>query len=259
MENKNIFGMIFLTLIILVFTVGGYFFMNYMTKNVKPEEKNKELIKEIRDLRSDKTKDYIYYENGEEILEEEEITRDEAVLNFTTLTSLNTTLREEEKKIYQNIKYVKDVDLPLTDSEGKEITYKENDEGIYSLQYRNYENLKFGDFVSLVVVDFDYDILNGSVPYAVKSYVININEGKVLSEEELLNKYSLTMDNVKDKIRDRLKDTQVLGEDDNVVIDIEGTISDLKYTLYINKQGKLAASFIVKSPQINYNDVVVLN
>ena len=66
MEQKNVLGLISLIIIILFFVIGGYFFMNYMLKNTKPEEK-KELIEEIKDYRIDKTKDYIYYENGEDL------------------------------------------------------------------------------------------------------------------------------------------------------------------------------------------------
>lgn len=251
MESKNVWGMIFLTIIILSFVVGGYFAMDYFTQ-VKEDVKTDKPKEETVDLRIDKTKDYIYYENGEEILEEEEITRDEAVLNFTTLKDINDNLRKEEKEIYQDIKYIKDLELE------EDLVYQDNEEGIYSLKYRNYENYKFNDYVSLISVDYDYDVVNGSVPYALKSYVVDINTGNILSEEELLNKYNLSKSIIEEKIKDRLNDTQVLSEEENV-IDINGTIDNLKYTLYINKLGKLTVSFIVKSNKINYNDVVVLN
>ena len=185
MEQKNVLGLISLIIIILFFVIGGYFFMNYMLKNTKPEEK-KELIEEIKDYRIDKTKDYIYYENGEEILEEEEIHRDEAILNFKTLTELNETLKEEVENIYGNVKYTKDMDLPSTDSSGNKIVYNENTKGIYSLQYRNYENVKFSNYVSLVAVDFDYDIVKGSIPFNIKSYIVDINTGQLVNEDELL-------------------------------------------------------------------------
>ncbi len=259
-EGKNILGLIGLIIIILTFTVGGYFLMNYMTKETEVKNNNKNNNENnIVDLRIDKTKDYIYYENGEEIIEEEEIHQDEAILNFTTLTSLNDTLRDEEKKLYQDIKYVKDMDLPVKDEDGNDIMYNENEKGIYSVKYRDYNNYKYNDYVSLTVVDYDYDIKNGSCPFALKSYVIDINKGTIISEDELLTKYNISKETIKDKIKERLNNTQVLDESQIGILDIDGTLNDLKYTLYINKTGRLTVSFIVKSKQINYNDIVVLN
>ena len=163
--------------------------MNYMTKETEVKNNNKNNNENnIVDLRIDKTKDYIYYENGEEIIEEEEIHQDEAILNFTTLTSLNDTLRDEEKKLYQDIKYVKDMDLPVKDEDGNDIMYNENEKGIYSVKYRDYNNYKYNDYVSLTVVDYDYDIKNGSCPFALKSYVIDINKGTIISEDEFIEK-----------------------------------------------------------------------
>ena len=63
----------------------------------------------------------------------------------------------------------------------------------------------------------------------------------------------------------RLNDTQVL-DGDTQVIDIEGTISDIKNSEYgtvkslsISKTGNLVINFIVKSNRINYNDSIELN
>ena len=132
MENgRNTFGIIAFFVILLTFVVGGYFAMNYFT-NYQPKKEEKKMEEKV-DLRVDKTKDYIYYENGEEIIASEEIHRDEAVFNFDTLSDINKALKKETDEIYASIKYTKDMELPTTDSEGNQISYLSNDKGIYIL------------------------------------------------------------------------------------------------------------------------------
>lgn len=257
MDNgKNIVGVILLTIIILLFIFGGYYLMN----QVLNEDKNtNEETMEFNDLKIDSNKDYIYYEDGIHVLHSEEIHKENVVINFTTMNDLNNTLKNEVNDMYNKIEYVKDKDLPTLDSDGNTIEYNTNDEGIYSIYYREYEDNKFGDYVSLLVKDFYYDIIDGTKPVALKSYIIDINEGRLYREDELLNKFGISWDTIKEKIRTRLTNTQVLVEDQEV-IDIEGTINNLEsYALYINKVGKMAIYFVVKSNQNNYNDSVEIN
>ena len=257
MDNgKNVLGVILLIIIILTFVVGGYFLMDYV---LHEEKESKNESKEIVDLKIDNTKDYIYYEDGTHVLHSEEIHKENVIINFTTMNDLNDTLKNEVNDLYNKVEYIKDKDLPTADSEGNAIAYNTNDEGIYSIYYREYEDNKFGDYVSLLVKDFYYDIINGTKPVALKSYVIDLNDGKLYTEEELLNKFGVSWDSIKEKIRSRLTNTQVLVEDQEV-IDIEGTINNLEaYALHINKVGKLSITFIVKSNQNNYNDSVEIN
>ena len=68
MDNtKNKIGVIFLIIVLLLFIVGGYFFMEYM---LKTPDKTKSVRKdqEITDIRINKKKDYIYFENTTEII-----------------------------------------------------------------------------------------------------------------------------------------------------------------------------------------------
>lgn len=74
MDNtKNVVGLIFFIIILLLFAVGGYFFMNYMLDDFSKESNDDNGITELREIRIDATKDYIYYENNEDILPEEHI------------------------------------------------------------------------------------------------------------------------------------------------------------------------------------------
>lgn len=258
MDNgKNTFGIIAFIGIILLFVVGGYFAMHYFTTH-KNESKNTKKEEQI-DLRVDKTKDYLYYASTEEIISSEEMHKTEVVFNFASLESLNKTLKEETEALFNTVKYEKDVELPTTDNEGKEIIYHKNSEGIYSINSRDYEDAKYGDYVSLVVMDYAYDIVKEYTTLAVKAYVVDINTGKIINDEELMKKYDITIDTIKAKVKERLTNLQTLGEE-QVIIDIEGTINDITTkALSINKNGKLTLTFIVKSNQNTYNDSIELN
>ena len=113
--------------------------------------------------------------------------------------------------------------------------------------------------------DYDYNCVSSSTPTNIKSYVVDIKDKKVLTNEELLTKYNISEENIIEQIKKRLEDTQILDEDVQV-IDIDGTINDLKNGTYgtnkalnISKNGKLMINFIVKSNKINYNDNIELN
>ena len=77
-------GMAILIIIILVFAIGGYFFMNYMTNEDKTLVKTKN--NDILDLRMDKNKDFIYYENSEEL--SHELIIEDAVINISGLLKM---------------------------------------------------------------------------------------------------------------------------------------------------------------------------
>ena len=59
----------FFVILLLIFIVGGYFFTVYMTKEKPHTEEKKDFVEEIKDYRIDKSKDYIYYINGNKVIE----------------------------------------------------------------------------------------------------------------------------------------------------------------------------------------------
>lgn len=247
-NNRNVGGVVFLGIIILIFVIGGYFLMNYMTK----DNNDKEKMEEINDLRINTSKDYIYFENTEEI--EDEIYKEDIVLNFIGLEDLNSNLHNELEELSKNQVLYTDQEVP---------------EGIicslYSFSYREYVKTEYKDLVSVVIHDYDYTCGTSAVPKKTKSYVIDITTGKILSDEEILSKFEISEDLINSSVKKRLDDTQVLDEEEQV-IDIEGTLENLKNTEYgeekalsISKNGKLVINFLVKSNKINYNDSIELN
>ena len=259
MDNtKNTVGLIIFIIIILLFTVGGYFFMRYMLDDFEKKSSDKDVITEIKEIRIDDTKDYIYYENTSDILHEEHIEKQDVIINIKGFENINEQLANELAS-YDDEQVTLD---EVTLSDGTTCT---NESNLYSFPYREYEDTVFNDYISLVINDFTYNCVNGSRIENIKGYVIDKNTGEVISPEELLTRFEITEDDIIEKVRKRLNDTQVL-DGDTQVIDIEGTISDLRNgeysivkSLSISKTGDLVINFIVKSNRINYNDSIELN
>ena len=251
-KTRNIVNATALVIILLVFIVGGYFVTKHLTRPVQEQEKIVSQEETINDIRVDKTKDYIYYENEEETIESLDIITRDAYFNFESLAELNSVLKQENDSIRSTIKYEKDVESIPDNAE-------KNEEGIYSLEYREYADYNYGKYLSLVVSDYYYDITSDVVAKDVKSYVVDKETGQRISPDTLLAENNLDMDKVKEMIKKRLNDTQTIS-DEKSTINVDETLNNLgQYALYINKNGKLAISFIVKSSNYNYNDSIDLN
>ena len=259
MDNtKNIVGLIFFIIIILLFSIGGYFFMNYMLDDFSKESNDDNGITELREIRIDATKDYIYYENSEDILPEEHIEKQDVIINIKGFENINEELASE-------LASYEDEKVSLDDVTLEEGTTCSNEANLYSFPYREYEDTTFGDYISLVINDFTYNCTSGNRIENIKSYVIDKNTGDLYTSEELLEKFDISEEDILTQVRDRLNDTQVLNEGSEV-IDIEGPINAIETgeygtvkSLSISKTGELVINFIVKSNVINYNDSIELN
>lgn len=251
-KTKNVINAIILVVILLIFIIGGYILTKKMIKQPDVNENIQVPEETYQDIRLDKTKDYIYYENEEETIESLDIITRDAYFNFESLAELNSVLKQENDSIRSTVKYEKDVESIPDNAE-------KNEEGIYSLEYREYADYNFGKYLSLVVSDYYYDITSDVVAKGVKSYVVDKETGQRISPDTLLADNNLDMDKVKEMIKKRLNDTQTIS-DEKSTINVDETLNNLgQYALYINKNGKLAISFIVKSSNYNYNDSIDLN
>lgn len=256
MDNtKNVIGLTIFIIILLLFSIGGYFFMNYMLDDFSKRDDKDSGITELKEIRIDPKKDYIYYENTVDILHEEHITSQDVVINIKGFENINNTLRSE-----------------LASMNTKKVSIDENtaavcsnEANLYSFPYREYTDTIFANYISLVINDFTYNCETGNRIDNIKGYVIDKSSGDIITEEELLQEFNITEDAIIEQIRKRLEDTQVL-DGDTQVIDIDGTINDIRNGQYgevkslsISKTGDLVINFIVKSNKINYNDSIELN
>ncbi len=245
-ENfKNKFGFIIFILIVLFLAIGGYFFKDYVLN-----EDNKKIDDTKEEIRIDKNKDYLYFKDENMISEEAEIDFKNVVINLKTQETLNDTLEKENRIYKNNIKYISKMNLPTDEV----INY--NNDDLYSLTFRNYETYDYDDYVSLVIKDYNYTCFDSVTFNDTKSYVFNKINGELLDIDELLDIYDLTMDDVKNKVREYLNSKQAI-DNDVEVIKIDDTINNLENNLfYINDYGKLCISYLVKTTQVDYNETM---
>ena len=110
MDNtKNKIGVIFLIIVLLLFIVGGYFFMEYMLK-APDKTKSTKKDQEITDIRINKKKDYIYFENTTEIIND--IFKQDVIFNIKGLENYNNTLHNELEELSKNEVKVTNEEIP---------------------------------------------------------------------------------------------------------------------------------------------------
>ena len=226
--------------------------MKYLSKDTpRIDNTNNDSKQDITDYRIDKEKDYVYYDNIKVVLSELEVDYRDIYINLPIASSINKTLNEEEEKLITTVKYIKDVDFDKTSE------YEENEEGVYSLTYREYEEYDYEEYISILVKDINYDVVNLNENVDVKAYIFDKKNNTIITENNLLEKYNVSLDTLKDKIKTKLNAEQQTV-DGVALINVNETTSNLKYAIYINKIGKLEIGFIVNSTKQNYYDNITI-
>ena len=247
-KNKLGFWMFFV--IVLFLAIGGYFFTDYIL-NVKEEVSKNNKKEEKINYKIDEEKNYIYFQNEKSIIDEDdvEVYYKDVIINIKGQENITEILENENKKYQGNIKYLSDMELLSEDI----ITYNYNN--IYALTFREYKVYEYNDYVSLVIDNHNYSCFDLNSFASTKSYVFDISEGKLLTNEDVLNLYDVNMNHIINKIKEKLtNDQQVVDEVE--LIKIDETINDLNYSLYINEYGRLYISFLVKTTQVDYNEIM---
>ncbi len=255
-RKGKFYGLMFLFFLIFL-VVGGFFLTKSLTSEKEPNnditEPHKNEKEDPEKLKLDKEEDFIYFVNSEVYSEELDMVYQDIIMNINSEEARNiaTTLNEEMRNLKSSIKLISDQDLDEENTE--KIVYRIKD--IYEAKYRSYTRYFSDKYVSLVLNDYDFDCFTGSSYIGSKAYVIDVTTGNILTNKELLSTFKLTIDEIKLKIQEKLKD-----EED---IDITATLTNLddedNYALYINKSGQITISYIVKTTNSGYNDVIVLN
>lgn len=249
-ENlKNKLGVWAFVIIIMILAIGGYFFTNYILQEPTEKETNQ---KEKVNYKIDKDKDYIYFTNEEVISEGAEIYYKDVVINLSTQTVLTEALEKENKIYKNNIKYITETNLMSNEL----INY--NNDNLYALTFREYKIYEFDNYVSLIINDYNYSCFDLITFNKSKSYVFNTETGELLTEDDILKIYNTNIELIKEKIKTNLLEKQSVV--DNVeVINIDETITNLSYGLYINEYGILYVSYLVKTTQVDYNEIMEVN
>lgn len=248
MENnlRSKLGFIMFFLIVISLLIGGYIYMRY---TINEKNINKDNQEEITDYRIDKNKEYIYYTNEDTLSSEGEFYYKDVIINLECANVINETLEKDNKIYKENIKYISEQENLISDT----INY--NNDNIYSMTFRDYKNYEYDKYISLVINEYNYSCFDNVTYKKSITYTFNKNENKLLSEDELLNMYDMNMDIIKEKVRVYLdsKQSKIDGVD---VIKIDDTINELEYSLYIDEFGKLCVSFLVKTTEVDYNEIM---
>lgn len=246
-ENfKNKLGITIFILLILSLAIGGFFFTNYILKTDTSNTKKEE---EKTSFKIDNKKEYIYFINKEVISEGAEIYYQDLVVNLTTQTTLNEALKKENEIYKNNIKYISDMNLMSNEL----VNY--NNDNLYALTFREYKTYEYDKYISLVINDYNYSCFDLITYNKSKGYIFDVETGMALEEKDIFYKYNTNLDKIKEQIRNELLTKQSVV-DEVEVIKIEDTINDLNYALYINEYGHLFISYLVKTTQVDYNEIM---
>lgn len=246
--NKNKLGFTFFLILLAIIIVGGFFLTKYMTSHKLVSNYNDVVVieEEKVDNRIDNTKEYIYL--TDETLLISGITT--SVVNINLPSGVN--IQNDINKSYDNnIVYLKDVEL----EEDAEVLFT-NDEEIYSLSYVEYSIIEIGDYATLIVQEYDYNIISLATAVNVDVYMFDKVLDEVVDEDEILKSFNTTISDVKEKIKVKLTALNVY-DDTNL---IEETINNFSnYGIYVNRVGELEITYVVKSTNGDYYDKLVIS
>ena len=251
-RRKNFIGSILFLGFILFLIVGGFFLTNYLTSDT---EKEKIVQNEVNQLKIDSKKELVYFKNEVAVSEDPDITYKDSNINLKEADTVNELLQKKMESIRSSVKKISESEVDRS----REILNPESD--IFYALERNYITYESSKYLSVVITDSEYNCYTGSDIKTQYSYTFNLNNGKQMSNQTLLGYKSLTIDDVKEKIRVKLSEDQIdFGEENTIYIDeTVNAITMDDATIYVNRAGKLCISFIVKTSQESYNDTIELN
>ncbi len=246
---KNKAAFIMFVVILLIFIVGGYFGMNYFINMEDSENDIEQNIVESVDYRIDKTKDYIYLTDTDIIVSGMNITFAKININLSSAKDLEERINNEVNSFSSTVVKSDTVEIP------EETVTFPNPEGVYSVSYKDYEIIEFDSYITLIDKNFDYNIINYSTATGLEVNIFDKNTGNLVNESEILNLKGNTLENVKEAVKSKLNTLNI----DGAGINIDETINNFDYGVYLNKIGDLEVIYLVKSTNQNYYDTLVIN
>lgn len=251
MDLKNKIGFTFFILVLLLFIFGGYFTTVYvLNTDFGSSDDDTESVVELVDNRIDKTKDYIYFENLEYPIDGSLMKFQDIVINLSGFSSLESSLNSSEVEFKDSIVYTSEVDL----SDDADLTFA-NDEGIYGFSYREYTVISYDDYVSLILQDYTYNIIDLNEPVKIECYIFDKKENILLNEDDILNMFETNMDDILESLEEVLNANSYADSS----ISVDDTLDNLDYVIYINKVGSLELIYLVNSTKGNYYDKLVIS
>lgn len=234
----------FFIFVILVFIFGGFYLMKKSEKLKNVVDKKVTEVKDT-DIRLDKTKDYIYYSDVNVVEGELDIEYKNININFEDKEGVAAIVNKENEEMSKS---------PVYDETNEEANYNH----LISAKFAKYEIIHYVDYITLVVNKYSFNYKTIITTLGSDVYVFDKTSGKLYNNDELLSKFSVNKDGIKEKLETYLNDKNLVSEENK--IDVQKTISNnTKYNLYVDKLGRLVISILVKAEKSDYNDIIVLS
>jgi len=234
----------FFIFVIFVFIFGGFYLMKKSEKLKNVVDKKVTEVKDT-DIRLDKTKDYIYYSDVNVVEGELDIEYKNININFEDKEGVAAIVNKENEEMSKS---------PVYDETNEEANYNH----LISAKFAKYEIIHYVDYITLVVNKYSFDYKTIITTLGSDVYVFDKTSGKLYNNDELLSKFSVNKDGIKEKLETYLNDKNLVSEENK--IDVQKTISNnTKYNLYVDKLGRLVISILVKAEKSDYNDIIVLS
>ena len=236
--DRNNKTLILFLLVLTAIIVGGFFLIRYLKENKNVDHNTTSNAQRVSKI--DKDKDYIYFNNVNEICEEWTLSFKDIVFNFEGNKELQDKLNDNMDKVRKSIKKVsenKDL-VNVTDDETT------NEDDIFSVDMIDYDVIESNNYISLIVSSYNYNYNEGVSDKEYNYYVFDLSNGKQIDNKEIIKKEKITDQKVRSKIRDYIN-----GDEE---VDIDVTLNN-PYYLTIAKNGNVVINFVVKSNNLNYN------
>ena len=242
--EKNGWKFIVFAIIVLIIIVGGFFLMQKSFPKENTTKVANKTSKKAKDIRIDKNKDYIYFENSETIAHDLDIEYKDVIFNFKNYESIQKQLNDETKE-YK--------DALVIDEELEEADF----DNVVKATYKTYEYYLYDNYISLVVNYYHFDREDLISYLDSDTYVFDKETGNRYTEDELLAKFNLTKEEVINKITNHITDQNLLTDEE---LDADASIEAIDdYAIFVDRSGRLSISIVVKNDQKDYNEVIILS
>lgn len=242
MKSNQIKVYIFI-IIVLVFIFGGFYLMK-KSESLKNEVNQTISEEKDTDIRTDKTKEYIYFTNLNVIESELDIEYKDIVINFEDKENIQNEINTENKEFSESVKY---------DESNEKAIYNH----LVSAKFNKFDIFYYSNYISIVKNTYSFDYENLVTFIQSKAYVFDKKTGKLYNNDELLSIFNINKDDIKGVITTYLNDQNLITDNP---INVDETINNISnYELYVDKLGRLVVTILVKAEQSNYNDVIVLS
>lgn len=251
-RRKDFIGGVAFIAFVVVLIVGGFFLTRYLTS----EEEHKKIVQnEIDKLKADSKKELVYYENETVVSADPEIVHKDIIINLKEADTVNEILKVSMDEIRTTVKKISESTL----DPNKDLLFDEGE--IYSSKERNYNVYESLNYLSILVTDSNFDCYTGSSITKQQAYTFSLTNGKRLSNETLIGYAGITIDDIKNKARNKLEEDQKEFTDGSYIL-IDESINNIDINnaiIYTNKSGKIVISIVVKTNDDSYNDTIELN